>query len=364
MERKHLKYWLALTRIKGIERFPLKAFHESGLSPELLFRKRGAPRGIMGIMDECPKDTLDSIKAFDGWAWVEEELKRVKECGARVIPFSSEEYPGLLREINDPPPALYAKGRAFDNARAPVSVVGTRLPTPYGVRMSEALSRDLSLAGVVVVSGMARGCDTSAHRGALTAGGFTVAVLGTGVDVVYPRESRRLYDEICDKGIVISEFPMSTGPMPYNFPRRNRIISGMSRGVIVAEAPLRSGALMTARLALEYGREVFAVPGQATSTKSAGANRLIKQGAILVETAKDALDALSIECPSVREEAVAPEGAGERLLWEALVVEPLHIDSIIEKTGLPPSTASSLLLEMELKGMVMQRPGKLFSRRV
>lgn len=217
---------------------------------------------------------------------------------------------------------------------------------------------------MTVVSGMARGCDTSAHKGALKAGGFTAAILGTGVDVVYPPESKKLYAEIMEKGVVISEYLMGTQPLPHNFPKRNRIISGLSLGVAVVEAPLRSGSLMTARLALEYGREVFAFPGQVNSHRSSGTNRLIKDGAMLIEGAKDITDALSLSFTEAKpRETAAPEG-DEKLLYEAIGKGLVHIDSLIEKTGLSVAKASMLLLDMELKGIVEQKPGKSFSRRV
>ncbi len=356
------KYWLALSRLKGIERIPLKD----------LLKEFGSPQGVfnssqkkLGAFSDAIKT---SVKGFDEWDWVEREIVLVEAKGARLIAFDSQEYPALLREIPDPPCMLYAKGLEFDNKRPCVSVVGTRQPTPYGIKMAEAISGEMAMSGVMVASGMAKGCDAAAHRGALKAGGFTVAVLGTGIDVVYPMECRRIYEEVSVKGLVLSEFPMSTPPQPYNFPRRNRIISGICLGVIVVEAPLRSGALMTARLALEANREVFAVPGPAMSHKSAGTNRLIKEGAPLVESASDVLDSLSIECRFNEAEAQdagqGPEAMEQRLIWGALGSEALHIDSIIEKTGLKPATASAALLEMELAGIIEQRPGKFFARRV
>ncbi|MFQ5328924.1 MAG: DNA-processing protein DprA [Thermodesulfobacteriota bacterium] len=197
-------------------------------------------------------------------------------------------------DIRSAPPFFYTKGDLSLLSSQSVAVVGTRYPTHYGRRMSETLGRDLALAGVTVVSGMARGCDTAAHRGALSAKGKAVAVLGTGVNIVYPRENRRLYEEIGAKGLVVSEFSMNTPPHHANFPQRNRIISGLSLGVVVVEAPLRSGALITASCALDCGREVFALPGEVTSMKSRGTNRLIRDGATVVESFRDIVETLSL----------------------------------------------------------------------
>jgi DNA processing protein len=223
---------------------------------------------------------------------------------------------------------------------------------------------------VSVVSGLARGCDSAAHKGALSAGGVTVAVLGTGIDVTYPPENKQLHEEIAAKGVVISEFPMGTKPQPYNFPRRNRIISGLSLGVVVVEASFRSGALMTARLALDYNRDVFAVPGLATSDRSMGTNKFIKDGAGLVVRAEDILDALGIAAT-----VAAAGGAGapltdtsafgveERLVFDTLLSDELDIDTVAEKTGLSPARVSAVLMGMELRGLIAQSPGMRFSRK-
>ncbi len=357
---KGIKYWLALGRVKGLELFFLKG----------LFDRFGGPEGIFNAgraeLSGFSTALADNVGAFSDWDWVDRELELIEEKGARVITYSDPEYPALLREINDPPCLLYARGPGVPPASPSVAIVGTRHPTHYGVKMSEVLARDLSAMGVTVVSGMARGCDTAAHRGALKAGGATVAVLGTGIDVPYPRENGKMYEEIAEKGLVVTELPVSTPPAPYNFPKRNRIISGLCTGVVVVEAPLRSGALMTARLALEYNREVMAVPGPATSFRSAGTNRLLKDGATLVETAEDVLAAMSLE-------AASPENAGpggptpeltedELVLWKSLGEVPAHIDEIARSAGVTVTRASATLMEMELKGLVIQEPGKRFLR--
>jgi len=356
MNDKRLKYWLALTRVKGPGPF-LKGLLDKFSEAEEIFALGGSRP------ESYPPAFSKALREFSGWDWVDNELRLISASGARILTYNDPGYPRLLKEIDDPPCVLYALGEMYDQDLTAVAVVGTRHPTHYGLRLSETISRDLAAMGVVVVSGMARGCDMAAHKGALSSGGTTVAVMGTGVDVVYPRENKPLYDEIAKKGLVISEFPMSTPPAAYTFPQRNRIIAGMTRATLVIEAPLKSGSLMTAQFALDYNRDVLACPGQASSLKSSGANKLIKDGAVLIESAEDVLGALSLKC-SPREARSTPElGEDESLVWQALEDEPIHIDRLIEKTGLSAGRASAALLEMELKGFIWQHPGKMFLRR-
>ena len=359
-----LRDWLALGAVKGLNRSAVIGLLKSFGSPGAVFD--GCRSGAIGAESGLTGKALKGISSFNDWAWVDDELALVESHGARVITYNDDEYPALLREIYDPPYLLYAKGLPFKSDTAPVvAVVGTRRPSSYGRLMAEAISRDLAYMGVVVSSGMARGCDTEAHRGALKAGGFTVAVLGTGIDVVYPKENKGLAEEIAASGLLLSEYPISTSPQSYNFPRRNRIISGISSGVLVVEAPLRSGALMTARLALEQNREVFGVPGPANSPNSRGVNRILKDGAALVECAEDITKALGL-VSLAPDTASIPDAAGpdERLLLTALGPDSVHIDAIIERTKFSVAKASALLLDMELKGLILQRPGKCFLRRI
>lgn len=360
MDGEGLKYWLALARLRGLDRLGVRGLLQRFSSPRDIFESPDAIDGFSSVLAK-------GVREFDAWDWVEDQLGAMEKSGARAITFNDSGFPPLLRHMQDPPAMLFAKGAAFDGKAPSVAVVGTRHPSQYGLKMAQMLGRDLGGFGVTVVSGMAKGCDTAGHKGALSAGGSTVAVLGTGVDVVYPPESKRLYEEISEKGLLLSEFPMATHPAKHNFPARNRIIAGMSLGVVVIEAPLRSGSLMTARLALEYGREVMAVPGQALSEKSVGTNRLIKDGACLIENADDVAAALSLEKAPVsrteKEDSPAAALTGdESLIWRALEMEPVHIDRLIEKTGIGVMRASSLLLEMEFKGLVRQFPGKCFAR--
>lgn len=358
MDEKRLKYWLALSMLRGIERFNAGSLIERFGGPEEVFN--AGPAVLAGFSGPFAK----SVAAFKDWDRVEQEKELALKKGARIVAYDDPSYPQALKRTYDPPCLLYMMGNAYKEDCPAVAIVGTRHPSQYGTAMAETLGRDLAYSGINVVSGMARGCDMSAHKGALKAGGFTTAVLGTGVDEVYPREARKLYDEIIEKGVVISEYLMGTPPQPHNFPKRNRIISGLSLGVAVVEAPLRSGSLMTARLALEYGREVFAFPGQVNSLKSSGTNRLIKDGAMLIEGGKDIVEALGLPFAAEREEpqAILPEG-DEKLLFDALGKEVVQIDSLCEKTGLSAARTSMLLLNMELKGMVEQKPGKSFLRR-
>lgn len=359
MDGKALKYWLALSRVRSIGQFDLKGVMERFGSPEEIF---SAPRRLLEAFSLV---FAEAVKGFSAWEWAERELELIDERKVTVVTFMDPRFPPLLRQICDPPCLLYMKGAGCDWRAPAVAVVGTRRPSHYGARMAEDIAKGLAGAGVTVVSGMARGCDTAAHNGAIASGGATAAVLGTGVDVVYPKENGRLYDAICGSGTLISEFPLSTPPLPHHFLMRNRIISGLSLGVVVVEAPRRSGALMTARLALEYNREVMAVPGQATSLKSAGTNGLIRDGAMLVEDASDVLKALSIPSLAAPLEKERPRVAGEEgEVLKALGDEPAHIDMITERTGFPPARISAILLGMEIKGMVKQFPGKRFLRRV
>lgn len=335
-----------ISRFGGIKNI----FHET----------EAALSGFSSVFAKC-------VKEFKDWEWTEKEARLIAQHSVRIITYEDPAYPGLLKQTYDPPCVLYAKGRDMDGKLPAVAIVGTRHPTHYGLKMAETIGRELGAMGVTVVSGMARGCDMAAHKGALSAGGMTVAVLGTGVDIAYPKENKKIYDQISEEGLLLSEFPMSAPPQPQNFPQRNRIISGLSSGVLVVEAPLRSGSLMTARLALDYNREVFAIPGQVTSYQSIGTNKLLKEGAILVENAGDILKALSLvyvpaEDKEEKKEPIPNLGAEEMLIWNSMEDEPVHIDRIMEKTSLSVTRASALLLDMEIKGIIKQVPGKCFLR--
>jgi DNA processing protein len=290
--------------------------------------------------------------------------------GVRIVTMTDPDYPALLLQIPDPPPFLYVRGTLESQCKA-VAVVGSRIATRYGLSMAARLSAELAACGVTVISGMARGIDTAAHEGALQSGGRTVAVLGSGLEEVYPAENRRLFQSIVRNGAVLSEFPMLTKPEPHNFPIRNRIISGMSYGTVIVEASKKSGSLITARLAAEQNREVFAVPGSVQSFKSVGTHTLIKQGAKLVENAQDVLEEIAgplfVETqpidhyPSVKKEPPALT-AEEAIVCGALEPYPVHIDDLGRKLCMAPGKLASILLQLELNGFVEQSTGNFFAR--
>ena len=303
-----------------------------------------------------------SLLNHDYHSFAQAECDRVAASGTRVVSILSESYPKLLMEIPDPPPYLYLAGELKGSEPA-VAIVGSRRATQYGLCTATRLARDLAVCGVTVVSGMARGIDTAAHWGAVKAGGRSIAVLGCGIDVVYPPENEALSRAIAASGALISEFPMGSAPLAENFPRRNRIISALSRGVVVVEAGEQSGSLITARYALEQGREVFAVPGNVTCAGSRGGNGLIKEGAKLVERVEDILEELSLALPESGMPApptfsLTPQ---EAELYVLLCRGPLQMDDIIVQSELSAGEVSATLLGLELKGAVTRLPGGHFA---
>jgi DNA processing protein len=312
----------------------------------------------------------DRIKSQTISEQIRADLNLALKRRIRIRTLSDPEYPRLLRHISDPPPYLYVKGTL--PAHSPcIGVVGSRMATPYGLQSARRISADLAVRGVTIVSGMALGIDTAAHQGALGAGGRTVAVLGSGLERLYPPQNRKLANTIAENGAVVSEFPMRTEPEAYNFPIRNRIISGMCLGIVVVEATRRSGSLITARLALEQNREVFAVPGSISSFKSTGTHSLIKQGAKLVENARDILDEIAAMAPQLRRSEPKKTGPSSRsredltpdesAVLRALGPYPVHIDELVRKIAMEPGKLSGLLLKLELKGVIHQSPGKRFA---
>jgi DNA processing protein len=289
--------------------------------------------------------------------------------------WTEPEYPQSLLQIYDPPVMLYVRGDPQVLNLPSISIVGTRRPTLYGTQMAQRLGRDLAARGMVIVSGMARGIDAIGHQGAMDAHGRAIGVLGTGIDVCYPKENKKLYEKVLERGAIISEFPLRTHPAPENFPVRNRIVAGMPLGVVVVEGAQYSGSLITARLAMEFGREVFGVPGNVTQPVSFAPNLLIKQGAKLVTSAEDVIEELptpiraallQAEKPEAEQRnllaAAALEGA-EKKLYELLNAEqPVHIDDIVERSGLNSSEVLATLFDLEMKGIIRQLPGKQFSK--
>lgn len=301
------------------------------------------------------------------------EMTRVHTTDVRVLTLSDTDYPPALRWIPEPPPVLYLWGALQEDDSLAVAMVGSRKPSPYGQAAAQRFSTALAQAGFTVVSGLARGIDSLAHQGALQAGGRTIAVLGSGINVIYPPEHRRLYDAIKTQGAVVSEFPFDTKPDRWNFPRRNRIISGLTLGTLVVEASDQSGSLHTARHAIEQGREVFAIPGRIDLPHSRGAHTLIKRGAKLVEELEDILE----ELPEAVRQAVRQRRAStavepaslpadlrpeEGQLLGLLSPEETHIEALITASQLPAQDVASILLALELRGLVRQFPGMFFAR--
>jgi DNA processing protein len=362
--------WLALALVPGLgARLAGKLLRQFG-SPEAIFA------ASLTSLEACriPAEPAQAIVSQEPLRSAEKELARVREAGLSLLHWDEPAYPPLLKEIYDPPPMLYVCGNLELLSRHAIAIVGTRRPSPYGNQMSERLARDLAERGVLIVSGLARGIDTSAHRGALAApNGATAAVLGTGADVIYPRENKKLFAQVAERGVLLTEFPMGTYPAPQNFPIRNRIIAGMSLGVVVVEGAEHSGSLITARLAMESSREVFGVPGNATNPASFGPNQLIKQGAKLVTSWEDVIEELPTEIRAALVPVEAPDATERASLFEESLNpsekilcgllnadEARHVDELVELSGLNSSEVLATLFELEMKGLVRQLPGKHF----
>lgn len=370
-------HWLALHLVPGLGMRKAGQLIAHYRSPHEIFRasrQELEARGLAGSVAQ----TIASGCTFDEAI---EQQQKMLESATALLPISSASYPQRLREIFDPPIVLFARGRLELLEGIALGVVGTRRPTAYGTAAAERLAADLAQAGLVIASGMARGIDTSAHRAALDIGGDTVAVFGCGVDLVYPAENRKLAAEIAQKGLLVSEFPMGAPAYPQNFPIRNRIISGMSVGVLVVEGAQYSGSAITAKMALDQQREVFAVPGNITSKMSWGPNLLIKQGAKLVQEWNDVLVELPAEIRRIliakaqarlgvmsldlKDEpaSLPPElGLAARAVLAKLNVDlPAHVDQILESSDtLTPSEVTAALFELELLGLARQLPGRNF----
>jgi DNA processing protein len=357
-----LLQWLALKTVPGVgNRLFLHLIQHFGVAEKVFSASREKLLRVQGVND-CLASLIQGYKIPRE---VYEDLALARKHGVRIITLSDPDYPTLLRHIHDPPPVIYVYGKLHPDSLN-IAIVGSRNATSYGRTVTRRLSGDLARRGFTVVSGMARGIDSAAHIGALAAGGKTIAVLGCGLDTIYPAENKGLFHRIAESGAVISEFSFLTPPEAHNFPVRNRIISGLVLGAVIVEATHKSGSLITARLAAEQGREVFAVPGNITSFKSIGTHRLIKQGAKLVEHADDIVEELNIgrSIPPVaaRGEPTVSLTPEEKKIMRELTPYPVHIDKLVRHLSLSAAQVSSLLLRLELKGLVAQSPGKLFAR--
>ena len=361
MPSKDLYHWVALSMAPGVGSVLFKRLMEAFGSPEGVFQAKAKDlERIEGIGSKV----AGALRKFHWKDQVDKELRSAETIGARLVPWEEEEYPPALKQIYDPPPLLYVLGTLTPQDQKSVAVVGSRYPTTYGEMFAQRMAMGLSQRGVTVVSGLARGVDSAAHRGALAAGGRTIGVLGCGIDLIYPPENRDLFAEVEARGAILSEFPLGTPPEKDHFPIRNRVISGMSLGVVVVEATLRSGSLITARCALDQGREVFAAPGNADSARSAGTNRLIREGAKLVTRAEEVLEEfprLSLsEAPA---QPPKPRVTGEEAkVFDVLGSQAMHIDQVTALSALPSARVSAILLSLELAGHIRQLPGMRFMK--
>ncbi len=373
MDFENLKYWIALKSIKGVGNVTIPALVDKFISLPAIFAASAAQlTTIPGIS----KKTATAIASFKDWDKIKREFDLTSKAGIKILTYQDDLYPTKLLNIYDRPAFIYVKGNLIKD-EINIAIVGSRQASTYGKYTTERISRELAVKGITIVSGLARGIDASAHRGALTGRGRTIAVLGSGLDVIYPPENKKLYAEIEQSGAIISEYPLGTPPLANNFPARNRLISGMSYGVVVVEAGEKSGSLITARLALEQGREVFAVPGSIDSAGARGTNKLIKQGAKLIENIADILEDIlpqiekmaplawsSAKSPDAVEPPIAVKlSATEQIIIDLISTNILHIDEIITAAALSPADALSSLMSLELKGIVQQHPGKFFSRK-
>ncbi|HNW58868.1 MAG TPA: DNA-processing protein DprA [bacterium] len=354
----------------------LSLWNTPGVGPQRLrslIDRFGSGRAVYAasVRQLCEVEGVDQataakIKSHADLAAAEEQLRLAQSAGVTVLTFWDERYPAMLRPLYDPPMLLFVQGELEVLAGKAVAVVGTRAPSEYGQIIAQKLTRELVQRGLVIVSGLARGIDTIAHQETIAQGGKTVAVLGSGVDQIYPSENRRLAGRITASGALVSEYVLGTQPDAPHFPRRNRIIAGLTVATLVVEAGESSGALITADNALEYNREVLAVPGNVTNPKSWGCNRLIQQGAKLVQTVEDLLVEIGMaETPPPERQLNLPGlglSADAELLLKALSAEPQHIDAIAQQLGKPVFVVLAQLLELELQNLVTQLPGKKFVR--
>lgn len=350
-----LRYWVGFNVVRGIGPTRLRALLDYFGDVERAWHATTEELRLAGL----DRRSLENLIAVRAALDLDQELKQIADAGAQVLTWESPNYPRLLREIHDPPPVLYVKGTLEEEDAWAVAVVGTRRASPYGREVTRRLTRALSCSGITIVSGLARGIDSEAHRAALEAGGRTIAALGCGIDQIYPPEHRQLAQQIIAHGALVSDYPVGTQPEGRNFPPRNRIISGLSLGVLVSEAGIRSGALITADFAAEQGREVFAVPGSILTRGNAGTNALIRDGAAVVLRPEDILEQLNLTMVAEQAEArqVLPADETEAALLDHLSAEPTHVDELRQQVGLPIAQVTSTLALMELKGMVRQVGG-------
>ena len=356
-ERDEALDWVALSRIPGVGGETFRRLLSSFGTPDRIFSASAA--ALTAVVDARIASAIAANARDDA---VDQVATWLGDANNHLVTLADETYPKALLEIPDPPPLLYVKGRLDLLNQSSIAIVGSRNATAQGKKDAESFAHTLADGGLCIVSGLALGIDAAAHRGGLAGAASSIAVVGTGLDIVYPATNRELAHQLAERGAIVSEFGLGTPSMAANFPRRNRIISGLARGVLVVEAAVRSGSLITARLAGEQGREVFAIPGSIHSALSKGCHRLIKQGAKLVESAQDVLEELGAVALAPRpmtSHADAVSKEQEAFLRE-LGHEPCAIDTLVERTGLTADRVSSILLELELAGRLAALPGGLY----
>ncbi|MFZ3048721.1 MAG: DNA-processing protein DprA [Desulfatirhabdiaceae bacterium] len=361
--------WFILKHVPGVGNLLFKRLIDRFQTPDQVFQ--ASDHRLLSVEGITPR-LIQAIRKQKLPDIAQKDLELVYQKNIQLVTLADLNYPALLKEIPDPPPFLYVLGN-LERMYPAIAVVGSRNATEYGITTTHRLCADLALLGLTVVSGMARGIDTAAHEGALQANGRTIAVLGSGLERIYPIENTALYHRIAESGAVISELPLLTWPDAHQFPQRNRIISGLTLGTVVVEASRNSGSLITARMALEQGREVFAVPGNIHSFKSMGTHTLIKSGAKLVEHARDIMDELSplmiqpenvirkpndAAAPSRQSVLLTPD---EQAVMAELSLYPIHADDLVRKLSLKPGKLGSLLIQLELKGLIRQAAGNYYS---
>jgi DNA processing protein len=349
------QFWVGFNLVKGIGAVRFRALLDTFGDAAQAWQASPEELAAAGLSQKIAANLVSMRSQID----LDQIWKNIQARGIQVVTWEDEAYPRYLREVDQPPPVLYLMGSFLPDDEWAVAIVGTRRVTAYGRQVAEELAGALAHSGVTVVSGLARGIDAVAHQAALNAGGRTLAVLGSGVDRVYPPEHQKLAERIASHGALISDYAPGTPPEAGNFPPRNRIISGLSRAVVVVEAGLDSGALITASFAAEQGREVFAVPGNINAPQSQGANRLIRDGAHPLLSPQDVLETLNLTMAAEQREArvALPVDASEARLLQVLGQQPIHVDEIRSQTGMPIEKVTSTLALMELKGMVRQVGG-------
>jgi DNA processing protein len=365
LDSSELKSWLALSTVSkiGPVRFVFLVKHFG--TPEKVL---DASKRELAELPDIGPIIASNIKYKILWDKAEEQLKLMEKNQLKIVTFKDEDYPENLLSIYDPPPFLFVRGEISKADRNAVAIVGCRLASTYGKRITERIARELAKRGITIVSGLARGIDSIGHLSALKEGGRTLAVFGSGLDIVYPPENKKLAEKIRSSGALISEFFLGTKPEAPNFPRRNRLISGLSLGVVIVEAGARSGALLTAHCALEQNREVFAIPGNLDTKNSEGTNKLIKQGAKLVTSVEDILEELKLTgdgkptSPGKTEKDISHLSEMEKNIFRLISDEPYHIDKVATQASVSVPQALSTLLSLELKGLVKQLSGKMFVR--